>query len=162
MTLVATPKEMRYVTMEEILGLLNEFKVLIGTLLGSGLVACEITPIIKFKPITMFLNWLGKKLNKEVIDDINKLKIDVKTIQKDLQDHTVESMRRDILNFADKLRFDKLKSKEEYDYIIGLYDRYEKYLRDNNLDNGKVELAYEYITKKYKECMENNSFYTGK
>lgn len=33
---------------------------------------------------------------------------------------------------------------------------------ENNLDNGKVTLAYEYITKKYKECMGNNSFYIGK
>jgi len=137
-------------------------KSVVLLLFGSGLIACEITPIVKFKPISLFLSWLGKKLNKEVIDDINKLKIDVNSVKKDLQSHVIESQRRDILNFADKLRHDKTRSKEEYDYIITLYDRYEQYLEKNNLDNGKVTLAYEYITKKYKECMENNSFYIGK
>lgn len=137
-------------------------KSVVLLLFGSGLIACEITPIVKFKPISFFLSWLGKKLNKEVIDDINKLKIDVNSVKKDLQSHVIESQRRDILNFADKLRYDKTRSKEEYDYIITLYDRYKQYLEENNLDNGKVTLAYEYITKKYKECMENNSFYIGK
>jgi len=137
-------------------------KSVVLLLFGSGLIACEITPIVKFKPISLFLSWLGKKLNKEVIDDINKLKTDVNSVKKDLQSHVIESQRRDILNFADKLRYDKTRSKEEYDYIITLYDRYEQYLEENNLDNGKVTLAYEYITKKYKECMENNSFYIGK
>ena len=137
-------------------------KSVVLLLFGSGLIACEITPIVKFKPISLFLSWLGKKLNKEVIDDINKLKTDVNSVKKDLQSHVIESQRRDILNFADKLRYDKTRSKEEYDYIITLYDRYEQYLEENNLDNGKVTLAYEYITKKYKECMGNNSFYIGK
>lgn len=140
----------------------DNVKNIIWFLFGSGLIVCEKVPIIKFKPVSMILSYMGKKLNKEVIDDINKLKNDVKTIQKDLQNHTVESMRRDILSFTDKLRFNSNRSKEEYDYIIALYDRYENYLEENNLDNGKVDLAYEFITKKYKECMENNSFYTGK
>lgn len=137
-------------------------KSVVLLLFGSGLIACEITPIVKFKPISLFLSWLGKKLNKEVIDDLNKVKKDVSTVRNDLQNHIVESQRRDILNFADKLRFNSTRSKEEYDYIINLYDKYEKYLKENNLDNGKVDLAFEYITKKYRECMENNSFYIGK
>lgn len=140
----------------------DNVKNIILFLFGSGLIVCEKTPIIKFKPISMILGYMGRKLNKELLDDINKLKTDVKIIQKDLQNHTVESMRRDILSFADKLRFNSNRSKEEYDYIITLHDRYKFYLEENNLDNGKVDLAFEYITKKYKECMENNSFYTGK
>ena len=148
--------------MEQITEIYENIKGIVLPLIGSGIVACEITPIIKIKPVSMFLGWVGKKINKDLKDDIDNLKKDVRIIGKDLQDHTVESMRRDILTFSDRLRFNISRSKEEYDYIINLYDRYEKYLEENNLDNGKVDLAYEFITKRYKECMENNSFYTGK
>ena len=148
--------------MEQVTEIYENVKGIVLPLIGSGIVACEITPIIKIKPVSMFLGWVGKKINKDLKDDIDNLKKDVRIIGKDLQDHTVESMRRDILTFSDRLRFNISRSKEEYDYIINLYDRYEKYLEENNLDNGKVDLAYEFITKRYKECMENNSFYTGK
>ena len=148
--------------MEQVTEIYENVKGIVLPLIGSGIVACEITPIIKIKPVSMFLGWVGKKINKDLKDDIDNLKKDVRIIGKDLQDHTVESMRRDILTFSDRLRFNSSRSKEEYDYIINLYDRYEKYLEENSLDNGKVDLAYEFITKRYKECMENNSFYTGK
>lgn len=140
--------------------ILDYIKYGVWILFGSGLFF-EISPI-KFSPITMFLSWLGKKLNKDVKDDINKLKTDVGIIGKDLQNHKIEGQRRDILNFADKLRINGNRSKEEFDFIIDLHDGYEKYLKENNLDNGKVDLAFEYISKKYQECMDDNSFYTGK
>mgnify|MGYP001199966206 CR=1 FL=1 len=140
--------------------IIDYIKYIFWILFGSG-IFFEITPI-KIKPISGLLNWIGKRLNKVIEEDISILKKKVDTVQKDLQNHTVESMRRDILTFADRLRINENKSKEEFDYIIELHDRYEKYLEDNNLENGKVELAFDYISKKYRECMENNSFYDGK
>lgn len=129
-------------------------------LFGSG-IFIEITPI-KIKPISKILKWIGKKLNEGVREDISKLETKVNTIQKDLQTHTIESQRRDILIFADELRMGIQKSKESFDNTISLHDRYEKYLKLNNLDNGKVDLAFKYISKRYHECMENNSFYIGR
>lgn len=140
--------------------IIDYIKYIFWIIFGSG-IFFEITPI-KIKPISGLLNWIGKRLNKVIEEDISILKKKVDTVQKDLQNHTVESMRRDILTFADRLRINENKSKEEFDYIIELHDRYEKYLEDNNLENGKVELAFDYISKKYRECMENNSFYDGK
>jgi len=129
-------------------------------LFGSGILF-EISPI-KFNPISLFLGWIGKKLNKDVKEDIKQLKDEVKTVQVDLQDHKVESWRRDILNFADSLSMGKLKTKENFIYIISLHDSYEKYINERGILNGQINVAFEYISKKYNECLENNSFYTGK
>lgn len=147
---------------KEIIEIYEQCKNIILPLLGSGLIACEITPIIKIKPITTFLGWLGKKLNKDVQEDIKQLKKDVKTVQIDLQVHKVESWRRDILSFADSLMMGREKTKEQYKYIISIHDNYEKYINEHGLENGQVDLAYSFIQKKYHENLENNSFYTGK
>lgn len=129
-------------------------------LFGSGLLF-EITPI-KIKPISFILSGIGKRLNRDVKEDINKLKTEVKTIGKDLQDHTVESQRRDILNFANALSRGERKTEEHFNYILAIHDRYEKYTEQNKIKNSQADLAFEYISSMYQECRKNNSFYTGK
>jgi len=140
--------------------ILENWKYAFWILFCSGFVF-EIAPI-KFSPITLFLGWLGKKLNRDVKKDILQLQTDIKSVQLDLQDHKVESQRRDILNFADKLMRGEQKTKENFDSIIKLHDEYEKYIKQNNIKNGQTDLAFKYISDKYQECMDSNSFYTGK
>jgi hypothetical protein len=139
---------------------LENWKYALWILFGSGLIF-EISPL-KFSPISSFLNWIGKKLNKDVEDKISKIDIKVDKVQSDLQSHKVESQRRDILNFADKVMRGEQKTKEDYQSIIKSHDRYVKYISENNLENGEIDLAFEYISQQYKECLKNNGFYTGK
>lgn len=129
-------------------------------LFGSGIVF-EITPL-KFSPISSILNVLGKKINKDLKEEMSLIKKDVKSLSTDLQEHTVESQRRNILDFADDLMRGEEKTQENFRNIILLHDRYEKYIETNNLENGQVELAFSYISTKYKDCLDKNSFYTGK
>lgn len=130
-------------------------------LCGSGIVF-EITPFIKLNPISSLLNVLGKKINKDLKEEISLIKKDVKSVSADLQEHIVESQRRNILDFADELMRGEQKTQENFKNIILLHDKYEKYIETNNIENGQVELAFSYISTKYKECLETNSFYTGK
>lgn len=125
-------------------------------LFGSG-IFFEITPI-KIKPISGILKWIGKSLNKDVRDDIFKLEVKVINIQKDLQDHTVESQRRDILNFANELRNGEKKTEEHFSYIMKLHDRYEEYTKRNKIKNSQADLAYEYILDMYKKCRDGDGF----
>jgi len=125
-------------------------------LFGSG-IFFEITPI-KIKPISRILKWIGKSLNKDVRDDIFKLEVKVINIQKDLQDHTVESQRRDILNFANELRNGEKKTEEHFAYIMKLHDRYEEYTKRNKIKNSQADLAYEYILDMYKKCRDGDGF----
>jgi hypothetical protein len=129
-------------------------------LFGSGIVF-EFSPI-KINPISSILRWFGKRLNQDVEIKISQLGTKVDEVQIDLQDHKVESWRRDILDFASQLMDGQSKTKENYDNIIKLHDRYEKYILEKHIENGQIDLAYEYISSHYKECFQNNSFYTGK
>ena len=140
---------------------LEVIKYGIWILCGSGVVF-EITPFIKFNPISSLLNVLGKKINKDLKEEISLIKKDVKSVGTDLQEHIVESQRRNILDFADELMRSEQKTQANFKNIILLHDKYEKYIEANNIENGQVELAFSYISAQYKECLQNNSFYTGK
>ena len=139
-----------------------------GFVFCSGIVV-EVVPVIKWNPITSLLQWMGKRMNKELEEkvesiskEVNGVSKDVNSVKDDLQNHKVESWRRDILNFADSISYGKCKSKEQYLYIVSLHDNYEKYIDERGLTNGQIDTAYAYIQKKYTECLENNNFYTGK
>lgn len=133
----------------------------IGILFGSGIFV-EIVPFIKWNPISSILGWLGNKLNRDVKQEIEVLKSDIKSVKTGLQDHIVESQRRNILNFSDKLMRGEKKTKEDFQAIIKMHDSYDKYITENNIPNGQIDLAFAYISKKYQECIESNSFYNGK
>lgn len=148
--------------MEQITEIYENIKGIVLPLIGSGIIACEITPIIKIKPVSMFLGWVGRKMNKDVKEKLNSVEVKVDTVQVDLQNHKVESWRRDILNFADSLSLGRNKSKEQFLYIISLHDVYLKYIQEKGIINGQINVAYDYIEKKYNEHLENNSFYKGK
>jgi hypothetical protein len=123
----------------------------------SGVVV-EITPMIKCNPISAFLNWMGKKLNAEMKQELDKVNNKVDILQTDLQDHKVESWRRDILDFSSQLMRGEKKTQENFNYIIKIHDKYDKYIEEHSLENGQVDLAYKYISSRYQECLEKNSF----
>ena len=123
---------------------------------ASGFVF-EITPI-KIKPLSALLKWIGKNLNKDVRDDISKLEVKVDCVKNDMQSHTVESQRRDILNYASELRNGEKKTEEHFAYIMKLHDRYEEYTKRNKIKNSQADLAYEYILDMYKKCRDGDGF----
>ena len=123
---------------------------------ASGFVF-EITPI-KIKPLSALLKWIGKNLNKDVRDDISKLEVKVDCVKNDMQSHTVESQRRDILNYASELRNGEKKTEEHFVYIMKLHDRYEEYTKRNKIKNSQADLAYEYILDMYKKCRDGDGF----
>ena len=49
-------------------------------------------------------------------------------------------------------------TKEEFDHIISVHDDDAEYVKVNEIENGQVTLAYEYIEKLYQRCLEKNSF----
>ena len=123
---------------------------------GSGFVL-ELSPV-KINPLSSLLGWIGKRLNKDVKNDISQMKLDMKSVKSELQDHIIQSQRRNILNFADELMRAEKKSKENFDNIISIHDRYNKFIEENELENGQVNLAFDYISAIYKDCLINNSF----
>ena len=42
--------------------------------------------------------------------------------------------------------------------MIETLDKYEKYIEENKLTNGQVDVAHEYILEIYKQCIRENDF----
>ena len=49
-------------------------------------------------------------------------------------------------------------TKEQFDHVIEILDRYDKYITENKLTNGQVDVAHEYILEIYKQCIRENDF----
>ena len=137
--------------------IIEYIKYILWFVFGSGIVL-EITPM-KIKPVSAFLRWLGKKLNGEVRKDILQLEGKVDEIQGDLQQHKVESWRRDILDFSERLYSGDVNiSRESYENIIEIHNNYDVYLAKHNICNGKVDMAYEHILLNYRDKRDNGGF----
>lgn len=96
----------------------------------------EIVPI-KFSPISLFLKWLGKKINADINARVVKLEDTV------LENHKKE-LRIQISNFASDLRHNVTKSESQFIAIIELCDEYLA-----NKWNSKVKLDAEFIKEEY-------------
>lgn len=123
---------------------------LLGVLAAAG-IAIDMTPGIKFQPVRWLLGWVGKQLNKDMQTKLDKL-------AKDFEAHKVDSWRSEILDFSNSCMNRRRHTKEEFDHIISVHDDYAKYVEENKIENGQVQLAYEYIAALYRRCCEKNSF----
>lgn len=119
--------------------------------LAAAGIVIDMTPGIKIEPVRWLLGWVGKQINKEMQQSLNAL-------AKDFEAHKVDSWRTEILDFANSCMNRRKHTKEEFDHVISIHDAYEKYVAENNIENGQVKLAYEYISALYKRCCEKNSF----
>lgn len=113
---------------------------------------------LNFNPFSQLLGWLGNRLMKNTYDKLDTMNQKVCKIEQDFFDHKIESQRRDILNFADDLMRGERKTKENFDNIIHVHDKYATYIEENNLENGQIDLAYDFITRRYRYCRDNNCF----
>lgn len=128
----------------------EQVKSLLGVLAAAGIVI-DLTPGIKIQPVRMFIEWVGKQLNRDMQKKFDKL-------AKDFEAHKVDSWRSEILEFANSCMNRRKHTKEEFDHIISVHDDYAEYVKVNKIENGQVTLAYEYIEKLYQRCLEKNNF----
>ena len=129
-------------------------KHILALLAAAGIVI-DLTPGIKIQPVRWAIKKLGDLLNHDIKDKIEK-------IEKELEEHKLESQRYEILDFANSCMNHRKHTKEEFDHIIKVHDSYEGYITAHDMKNGQVKVAYEYIEKIYMRCIEKNSFLTGK
>jgi len=125
---------------------------LLWILVGSGFVF-EIAPI-KISPLGL----IGSRLNKSLSEKVESLENKIDQTQVDLRDHIISSQRNSILVFAKESRRGIDHTEEEFNQIIALHDYYQEYLKANDLENGKIDLAYKHIEEVYNEHIRNNDF----
>lgn len=71
----------------------------------------------------------------------------------------IQSSRDRIIDFATKATNDAMPvSREEFNRIFKVYDKYERYLSGHKMTNGEVDINYRIIKDAYEERMKNHSF----
>lgn len=109
------------------------------------------TPSIKWNPWTSLFKWIGNVIN----GDIRK-KID--SMAKAIDDNEKDRIRWEVLAFSNSCRNGTKHSKDEFEHIVALNEKYKTLLAKTNDSNGVFEAEYEYIVELYKERLRKNDF----
>lgn len=71
----------------------------------------------------------------------------------------IQSSRDRIIDFATKVENpDTMVSREEFNRIFKVYDRYEKFLKERELTNGEIDVNYQIIKESYEEHLRGHTF----
>ena len=126
-------------------------------LIASGTLI-EISPI-KFNPITMILKWMGDKMNSSIKAELDTVKKAQEEQRKDFQDFKVSQYRYEIFQFENEIRDNNdHHTEEQYNHILEQCKKYEAYCQDNNIPNGKAEMAIKHIRDVCYEHLKDDSF----
>ena len=117
----------------------------------------QVAPI-KWNPITSFINWLGKIITADLDEKMDELTETVDDIQEQVDENEKDRIRYEVLSFANSCRNNCNHTKEEFDHIIDLNDKYQVLLNKTKDKNGVFEAEYEYIQELYKDHQKNNTF----
>ena len=111
------------------------------------------------------MEWVNEraKVYDESIVEISKNLSDVTQALKDntklTEEMFIQSSRDRIIDFATKVANENAPvSREEFNRIFKVYDKYEKYLEDHKMTNGEIDIAYRIIKDSYEKHMRSHSF----
>lgn len=79
---------------------------------------------------------------------------DIKKLTQMFVDKEIDDMRWEINNFATKVSEGSPCNKDSFKHCIHVYEKYEKILEENGLENGEVEISMELINDAYKEKLK--------
>lgn len=124
----------------------------------------QITPI-KINPWTTLFKWIGKLINADsnkridaLIEKTDNMKEDIKTLTTNMNENEKDRIRWEILDFANSCRNGRRHTKDEFQHIITLNDKYKNLLAITGDKNGVFEAEYDYIRRLYEERQEKNDF----
>lgn len=124
----------------------------------------QITPI-KINPWSKLFKWIGglitaesdKKINA-LIKTTGEMEKKITNLQTNMNENEKDRIRWEILDFANSCRNGRRHTKDEFQHIITLNDKYKNLLAITGDKNGVFEMEYEYIKKLYAERQEKNDF----
>lgn len=79
---------------------------------------------------------------------------DIKKLTRMFVDKEIDDMRWEINNFATKVSEGTPYNKDSFKHCIRIYEKYEKILEENGLENGEVEISMELINDAYKQKLK--------
>lgn len=133
-------------------------EISIGIIVLIALASLIQISAIKINPWDWFFGMIGKKLNKEVFDELKVVKTTLDKHIKDDENEKLEAKRRDILDFANACMNGRKHTQEQFKFVIKECDEYEKFIEDNHIKNGEITSAIEEVRRLYVRCIQRNSF----
>lgn len=118
----------------------------------------QFTPAIKCSPFTAICKWIGKAANGEVLERIAGLEKRADEQRHSIDENEMDRIRWEVLDFANDCRNHIKHTKDEFQHIISLNEKYHKLLKKYGDENGVFDAEYKYILELYRECQRNNSF----
>ncbi|MDE5820161.1 MAG: hypothetical protein K2N41_01675 [Lachnospiraceae bacterium] len=76
---------------------------------------------------------------------------DIKKLTQMFLEKEIDDMRWEINNFATIVSEGKPCNKDSFQHCIHVYEKYERILSENGLENGEVEISMELINEAYKQ-----------
>ena len=111
----------------------------ISSILALAGIFVEIVPV-KFNPISSLLKWIGKNLNGDLINRVEKL-------EEKVDENEKGRIRHEIYTFANNLRNSKREyTADEFQHIFEINEKYKKLG-----GNGQIKVEMKYIQEKYFE-----------
>lgn len=124
----------------------------------AGTTLIQIAPI-KINPWTWVARAIGRAINAEVIQKVDKLEEDLQSLKNDTAQQTAKGCRVRILRFGDEILHDVRHSKEHFDQILLDITEYEKYCGEHpEFKNNMTALTTSRIKTTYEQCLEEHSF----
>lgn len=112
-----------------------------------------------------WMNWVNARA--EIYDEsINQLTTAFTEVAQTLRDNTkmteemfIQNSRDRIIDFATKVGDDRaVVSREEFNRIFKVYEKYEEFLAERGMKNGEVSINYQIIEEAYELRIKNHSF----
>lgn len=127
-------------------------------LVAIGATFIQISPI-KINPWSALAKAIGRAINSEVIEKVDKLEKDVSAINAKVDESGAKSSRARILRFGDEIIHGVRHSKEHFDDILDVIVDYELYCEDHpDFKNGKTGPTSRLIEETYNKCLKEHDF----
>lgn len=92
---------------------------------------------------------------EEMRQDLSEIRTALSCIQKMLLKNTIETKRKNILDFCATLSNKQKQNKEAFNEIFRTYEDYEKILKDNDMENGQTEESMKFISEIYQQMLRD-------
>lgn len=92
--------------------------------------------------------------------EIEQVKAEQRELRAERKADEKDRIRYEVLDFANSCRNGRRHTRDEFQHIIDMNDKYEKLLRETNDKNGVFAEEYRYIVELYHKCQIENDFLT--
>ena len=142
---------------QQIWGWLKDNLPTIAWIAAALSLVIQITPI-KINPWSKIFNWIGKSITGNACSKIDNLIIKVDTLENNVTENEKDRIRWEILDFANSCRNNRKHTRDEFQHIVTLNDKYKKLLAQTNDSNGVFDVEMKYIQDIYSESLLKNDF----